>query len=49
MKRIDNAEEISAVVQPNSFCRGTMKTPGAPTVPAEIKAVRKVTPTITQP
>ncbi len=35
MKRIDSAEEISAVVQPNSFCSGTMKTPGAPTVPAD--------------
>ena len=34
MKRIDSAEEISAVLQPNSFCSGTMKTPGAPTVPA---------------
>ena len=49
MKRIDSAEEISAVVQPNSFCSGTMKTPGAPTVPAAISAVMKVTPTITQP
>ncbi|MEH2589159.1 hypothetical protein V1273_002998 [Bradyrhizobium sp. AZCC 1721] len=49
MKRIDSAEEISAVVQPNSFCNGTMKTPGAPTVPAEIRPVRKVTATITQP
>ena len=49
MKRIDNAEEISAVVQPNSFCSGTMNTPGAPTAPALISAVRKVTPTITQP
>jgi len=26
-----------------------MKTPGAPTVPAVISAVRNVTPTITQP
>jgi hypothetical protein len=41
MKRIDSAEEIYAVVQPNSFCSGTMKTPGAPTVPALISAVRK--------
>ena len=49
MKRIDSAEEISAVLQPNSFCSGTMNTPGAPTVPAEISAVRKVTPTIAQP
>ena len=49
MKRIDSAEDISAVDQPNSRCRGTMKTPGAPTVPAVIKAVKKVTPTITQP
>ena len=49
MNRIDSAEEISAVVQPNSCCSGTMKTPGAPTVPALISAVKKVTPTITQP
>lgn len=49
MKRIDSAEEISAVDQPNSFCNGTMKTPGAPTVPAEISAAKNVTPTITQP
>ncbi len=49
MKRIDSAEEISALLQPNSFCSGTMNTPGAPTVPAEISAARKVTPTITQP
>ena len=49
MKRIDSAEEISAVVQPNSCCSGTMKTPGAPTVPAVIKVVKNVTPTITQP
>jgi len=49
MNRIDSAEEISAVVQPNSFCSGTMNTPGAPTAPALISAVRKVTPTITQP
>ena len=49
MKRTASAEEISAVVQPNSFCSGTMNTPGAPTVPAVISAVRKVTPTITQP
>ncbi|MHC2666056.1 hypothetical protein ACVINX_006841 [Bradyrhizobium diazoefficiens] len=37
------------MLQPNSFCRGTMNTPGAPTVPALISAARKVTPTITQP
>ena len=49
MKRIDSAEEISAVVQPNSFCSGTMNTPGAPTVPAVISAVKKVTATMTQP
>jgi hypothetical protein len=49
MKRIDSAEEISAADQPNSFCNGTMNTPGAPTVPAVITAVRKVTPTVTQP
>jgi hypothetical protein len=49
MKRIDSADEICAVVQPNSFCRGMMNTPGAPTVPALISAARKVTPTITQP
>ena len=49
MKRMESAEEISAVLQPNSFCRGTMNTPGAPTAPAETIAVRKVTPTITQP
>ena len=30
-------------LQPNSFCSGTMKTPGAPTAPAVISAVRKVT------
>ena len=48
MKRIDSAEEISAVVQPNSCCSGTMNTPGAPTVPAETSAVKKVTATITQ-
>jgi hypothetical protein len=49
MKRIDSAEDISAGLQPNSFCSGTMKTPGAPTVPAEISAVKKVTATIAQP
>ena len=49
MKRIDSAEDISAVVQPNSFFSGTIKTPGAPTVPAVIKAVRKVTATTAQP
>src|SRR4029078_4796876 len=48
MKRIDSAEEISAVVQPNSFCRGTMKTPGARTLPAEIRAGREGTPPLAQ-
>ena len=48
-ERIDIAEEISAVLQPNSFCSGTMKTPGAPTAAALTSAVTKVTAIIAQP
>ena len=45
---MDSAEETSAVVHPNSCCNGTINTPGAPTVPALISEVKKVTATITQ-
>jgi len=48
-RRTDSAEEISAVLHPNSCCSGRMKTPGAPTAPATTSAVRKVTATIAQP
>src|SRR5437763_1386307 len=47
--RINSAAEMAAVVQPNSFCSGRMKTPGAPAAPAETSAVTKVTATTTQP
>jgi hypothetical protein len=43
------AEEISAVLQPNSFCSGTMNTPGAPTAAALTSAVTKVTAIIAHP
>jgi hypothetical protein len=49
MRRIEIAEEISAVLQPNSCCNGTMNTPVPPTAPAITKAVRKVTNIITHP
>ena len=49
IRRIETAVEISAVVQPNSFCSGRMNTPGAAPAPALTSAVRKVTATITQP
>ena len=47
--RIDNAEEICVVLQPNSFSSGRMNTPGAPTEAELISEVRNVTATITQP
>ncbi len=48
-KRIASAPEISAALQPNSFCSGTMNTPGAPTAPATTSMVRKVVPATAQP
>ena len=47
--RIDSAEEICVVLQPNSFSSGRMNTPGAPTEAELISEVRNVTATITQP
>ena len=49
ISRIEIAVEISAVVQPNSFCSGRMNTPGAAPAPALTRAIRNVTPTMTQP
>ena len=48
-KRTASAAEISEVDQPNSFCSGMMKMPGAPTAPAMISPERKVAPATTQP
>jgi len=48
-RRIDSAEDICVVLQPNSFSSGRMKTPGAPTEAELISAVRNVTATMTQP
>jgi hypothetical protein len=49
MRRIENAEEISAVLQPNSCCNGTRNTPVPPTAPAVTKAVRKAINIVTRP
>ncbi len=43
------AEEMSAALQPNSFCKGTMKTPAAPIAPAFASMTRKVEPATAQP
>ena len=48
-KRMARAAEISDALQPNSCCRGTMNTPGAPMVPATVSMVRNVTPRTTSP
>ena len=47
--RIAKANEMSAFCQPNSRCRGTIITPGAPRAPAVASMVRKVVATTTQP
>ncbi|CAM8654470.1 hypothetical protein MCEMIE4_03078 [Sphingobium cupriresistens] len=47
--RIASAPLISAALQPNSFCNGTIRTPGAPTAPATTSMVRKVVPATAQP
>ncbi len=48
-RRIDSADEIWVVDQPNSFSSGRMKTPGAPTEAELISDVKNVTATMTQP
>lgn len=48
-KRMASAPEMSAVLQPNSLCRGMMNTPGAPTAPATTSMVRKVAASTAQP
>ena len=49
ISRIASAVEISALVQPNSSCRGSSSTPAEPSAPAVASMVRKVTPAATQP
>ncbi len=46
--RTARAEEISALVQPNSACNGPISTPADPIAPAVASMVRKVTPATTQ-
>ena len=48
-RRIASAEEISAVVQPNSCSSGPIKTPAEPMAPAVASMIRKVVPATTQP
>ncbi len=48
-RRSAKPAEMAAVDQPNSRCRGSSSTPGAPTAPAVTSMVRKVVPTTTQP
>ncbi|GIL40977.1 hypothetical protein TMPK1_32140 [Rhodospirillales bacterium TMPK1] len=47
--RTASAAEMSAALQPNSRCSGTINTPGAPTAPAVTSKVRKVATTTAQP
>ncbi len=49
IRRTARAEEMSAVAQPNSCCRGTIITPGALSDPAVASMVRKVAATTAQP
>ena len=48
-RRIASAEEICAVVQPNSCSSGWISTPAEPMAPAVASMVRKVTAATTQP
>ena len=48
-RRIAMAEEISAVVQPNSCRSGSIMTPAEPMAPAVASMVRKVVAATTQP
>jgi hypothetical protein len=43
------ADEICASLQPNSFSRGTIITPGVPIAPAVTSRTRNVTATTTHP
>ena len=47
MKRTANAEEIAAVVQPNSWLMGLRKAPGNPSAADETSMVRKAMPMTT--
>ena len=49
ISRTASANEMSAALQPNSFCSGPMKTPGAPMAPAVASMTTKVAPATTQP